>query len=60
MGKNKRRQYSAEFRSEAVKLVLDSGMSATQAAKDLGITQPVLSRWVTKAREAARPGGLNE
>ena len=43
-----------------MKLVLEQGMSATQAAKDLGLTQPVLSRWVTKARAAAQPGALSD
>lgn len=60
MGKKKRRQYTTEFKAEAVKLVLTESMSITQAAKDLGITQSVLSRWVTKAREAAKPGALSE
>jgi len=60
MGKQKRRQYTTEFKAEAVKLVLEEGLSATQAARGLGITQPVLSRWVTKARDAARPGALTE
>ncbi len=60
MGKKKTRQYTTEFKAEAVKLVLDERMSATQAAKELGITQPMLSRWVTKAREEPRPGALSE
>jgi len=50
----------AEFKAEAVKLVPEEGLSATQTAKGLGITQSVLSRWVTKAREAARPGALSD
>jgi len=60
MCKQKRRQYTTEFKAEAVKLVLEEGLSATQASKGLGITQPVLSRWVAKARDAARPGALTE
>lgn len=33
----KRQNYSAEFSAEAVKLVVEQGMSATQAAMDLCI-----------------------
>jgi len=33
MGKQKRRQYTTEFKAEAVKLVLEEGLSATQAAR---------------------------
>ena len=54
----KRRTYSDEFKAEAVKLVLEQGMSATKAAEDLGIAQSVLSSWVAKARRAAAPGAL--
>jgi len=54
----KRMKYSAEFKAEAVKLVMEQGLSATQAAKDLGISQSVLSRWVAAARRAAEPGAV--
>ncbi len=55
MGKKKRRHYTPEFKAEAVKRVTEQGVSATQAAKDLGISQPMLPRWVKRAREAAQP-----
>jgi transposase len=41
-----RRQFTREFKLEAVKLVKERGMSASQAARDLGIGQNVMSRWV--------------
>jgi transposase len=44
-----RRSFSREFKLEAVKLVRDRGVSVTQAAKDLGISQSVLGRWVREA-----------
>ena len=44
-----RRQYSAEFKSEAVRLVRESGRSASEVANELGIGQPTLSRWVRAA-----------
>jgi transposase len=41
-----RRSFSREFKLEAVKLVRERGVTVTQAAKDLGIAQSVLGRWV--------------
>ncbi len=44
---NKRRsQYSAEFKQEAVALVKRSGKSANQVARELGLAQTSLSRWL--------------
>ncbi|MDQ3024607.1 MAG: transposase [bacterium] len=40
-----RKQYSAEFKREAVRLVTDKGLSLAQAARDLGINDNLLSRW---------------
>lgn len=55
MGK---RKYTLQFKAEAVALVLERGVSATQAAKDLGIRQATLSRWVKTSQLAATPGAL--
>lgn len=52
----KRRRYTPEFKTEAVRLVTEEGLSVTQAANDLGISQSVLSRWVAKAQQADREG----
>ena len=41
-----RRVFTPEFKHEAVKLVLERGMTATQAAKDLGLHVNVLRKWV--------------
>jgi len=40
-----RRQYSREFKIEAVKLVTEGGMSIQQVAKDLNIHPNTLSKW---------------
>ncbi|MFT7518932.1 MAG: transposase [Kiritimatiellia bacterium] len=50
----KRRAFTAEFKDEAVKLVLERGLTITQAAQDVG--QSTLGRWVQKAR----PNGPEE
>lgn len=59
-GQRKRRSYTAEFKAEAVKLVLESGLTQAQASRDLGITESVLARWVQDARAAERPGALQD
>lgn len=52
----KRRQYTPEFKKEAVQLVLVRELSIAQAARDLGIGESVLGNWVKKARETAEEG----
>lgn len=42
----KRRNFSASFKEEAVKLVKEHGRSAGQAAKELGISESALRRWI--------------
>jgi len=34
-----------EFKAEAVALVLERGLSASQVGRDLGVGQPTISRW---------------
>lgn len=41
-----RRTFSPEFKGEAVKLVRDRGIAVSQAAKDLGLHENVLRKWV--------------
>lgn len=47
-----RRQYSDEYKSEAVRLVNDSGKPVTQIARELGVNANVLHRWAREEREA--------
>lgn len=42
----KRRKFSASFKEEAVKLVREGGRSAGKAAKELGISESALRRWI--------------
>jgi transposase len=42
----KRRQFSKEFKIEAVRLVKERGVSVVQAAKDLDVHENVLRKWV--------------
>lgn len=51
-----RRQYSDEYKSEAVRLANDSGKPVTQVARDLGVNANVLHRWMREEREAQAAG----
>ena len=54
-----RRQYTAEFKRDAVALVMEQGYAITVAAQNLGITPKLLSRWKgehQQHRDAAFPG----
>ena len=46
-----RRKFSKEFKVEACKMVVVQGQSTTQTAKNLGINEGVLWRWVRQYRE---------
>ena len=45
MESNKRREYSKEFKEEAIALVDKQGYSIAEAARSLGIRGSMLSRW---------------
>ena len=49
----KRRQYPNQFKLDAVKLVEGSGTSMAQVARNLGVGQTVLSRWVKQFGQRA-------
>jgi len=45
MTKRKRKNYSREFKIEAVRLITDRGYSIAEASRNLGIEYSVLRRW---------------
>ncbi len=51
------RQYTDEFRAEAVKQVIDRGFSVVDVATRIGIPKHTLYEWVHKARKAAPSTG---
>ena len=51
-----RRQFSEEFRAQAVRLVLDEGKTVGAVARELDLTASALRQWVERAR-ADRTGG---
>ena len=44
-----RRQFSREFKLEAVKLVKERGVAVAQAARDLDVHENVLRKWIRDA-----------
>ena len=54
-----RRKFSSEFKQEAVALIQRSGQSANQVAKELGVSQTALSRWLREAMSpVSSPNGV--
>ena len=51
----KRRKFTNEFKLEAVKLVESSGLPMAQVARDLGVGETALNRWVKQFGQ--RPDG---
>ena len=52
MSELKRRKYTPEFKTEAVRLVQDSGKPLAQVARELGIAENLLYRWRGEERRA--------
>ena len=46
-----KRKYDEAFKREAVRLVEEEGMKASQVERDLGITNSLVGRWVRAYRE---------
>ena len=45
-----RRQFTDEFKTSAVRLVLDEGKTVSAAARDLDLTETALREWVKRAQ----------
>jgi transposase len=46
-----RRKFTPEYKAEAVQFVTSSGQPVAEVARNLGIVEATLGRWVAKARE---------
>lgn len=51
---SKRRRFSLEYKSEAVRLVQQSDVSVSEIARNLGINDNMLRRWVKEASDPTR------
>ena len=47
-----RKQYTKEFKLDAVSLVLDQGLTIAEAARSLGIRANMLRRWIRESQAA--------
>ena len=51
-----KRRCSEEYKAEAVKLVLERGVSVPQAALDVGIGKSTMDKWVWVAQQRQAAG----
>ena len=49
-GRRARRQFTDEFKAEAVRLVLDEGRTVGAVARELDLTETAFRHWVEQAR----------
>jgi len=49
--KGNNNRYDDEFKTSAVKMVVERGRTIREVAKDLGISEPTLRRWVKTQTE---------
>ena len=59
---SQRREFSPEYKDEAVKLVINTGRPVATVARELGVEEQTLGRWVLayKTRQEAGDGALSE
>lgn len=55
MGTKSRKTYTPEYRREAARLVIDTGRPVAVVAREIGVGEQLLGRWVHAER--ARTGG---
>jgi len=57
-----RREFTPEYKDEAVKLVVNTGRTVATVAGELGVKEQTLGRWVNayRARQQAGDGALSE
>ncbi len=57
-----RREFTPEYKDEAVRLVVNTGRAVATVARELGINEATLGRWVnaSKGRHEAGDGALSE
>jgi len=59
---SQRREFSPEYKDEAVKLVVNTGRTVAVVARELGVKEQTLGRWVNayRDRQQAGNGALSE
>lgn len=59
---SQRREFTPEYKDEAVKLVINTGRPVATVARELGVKEQTLGRWVNlfRERQQAGDGALSE
>ena len=59
---SQRREFTPEYKDEAVKLVVNTGRTVATVARELGVKEQTLGRWVNayRDRQQAGNGALSE
>ena len=59
---NTRREFTPEFKDEAVTLVINTGRAVATVARELGVNEATLGRWVKlfKASQDSGEAGITE
>jgi transposase len=52
-----RREFTPEYKDEVVKLVINTGRAVATVARELGINESSLGRWVAALKARQDPGG---
>jgi len=60
MGSVKRRVFTPEYRREAARLVIETGRPIAHVAKEIGVGQQLLGKWVAKEKAATAPFDVGE
>lgn len=55
-----RRIFTNEFKVEACRMVTDQGQSIRETAKNLGLSEGLLARWVREKRDPFLTGGASQ
>ncbi len=61
MSRRRRRKFTNEFKAETVKLILESGKTVAEVARELDLTESAVRNWVKQAEidsGAGPPGAL--
>ena len=56
-----RRKFTPEYRREAARLVIDTGRTVAEVAREIGVLEQTLGRWVAaEKRDAPAPDRVSE
>lgn len=56
----KRRKFDQDFKDGAVDIVLTTGRPIAEVARDIGVHEGTLGKWVDNRRKAQIPGAVTE